>query len=111
MMMKGRKMLTTTAKNTMTLDVTKLNSQDHVKAMTREEMIMALYSRRVPSFSEMPSCNVLAVLVMVPAADPDGIESNTWMDWPKSALKKSNRIAADILIPIRRKQNLSIDTS
>ncbi len=40
-------------------------------------IMVDVYSIRVPSFSEIPNCKVFAVVVMVPAAEPGGIESRT----------------------------------
>jgi len=64
-------------------DVTRVSSQLYVKATMMAVMMRDVNSTKMPSFSEMPSWSTLAVLVMVPAAAPDGIESRTWMVWPK----------------------------
>jgi hypothetical protein len=67
--------------------VTRASNQLYEKAMTIDAIIIAVNSIRMPTFSEMPSCSVLAVVVSVVAAEPDGIESRTWMDWAKRAFK------------------------
>lgn len=95
----------TNPRNKITVEVIRVSSQDQVIATINAVIINDVNSKNVPSFSDMPSCSVLAVLVIVPAAEPEGIESNTCIDWAKRASKKSRRIAADIRIPIRRKQN------
>lgn len=53
------------------------------KPTTMAEIMVAVYSTKVPSFSDIPSCKVLAVVVMVPAAAPGAIESRTWIVWAK----------------------------
>lgn len=63
-----------------TVEVIRVSSQDQVIATINAVTINDVNSKKVPSFSEMPSCSVLAVLVIVPAADPEGIESSTWID-------------------------------
>lgn len=74
---KGRRIPTVMEMKRMTEHVTSVRDQLYVKAMTVAVMIVAVNSRKVPSFSEMPSCMVLAVVVIVPAAAPGGMESST----------------------------------
>lgn len=87
LMMKGIRMLMTSSMKRTTDAVTSVSNQFHVKATTRAATIVALYSINVASFSEIPSCRVLAVAVMVPVAYPGGIESRTWMVCAKSDFK------------------------
>jgi hypothetical protein len=77
--MNGSNTLSTKLMNRRTELVTRAWDQLYLKAMIVAAMIVDVYSIMVPSFSEMPNCKVLAVVVMVPAAEPGGIESRTWM--------------------------------
>jgi hypothetical protein len=63
--MKGRMTARTSNKNKTTDAVTKVRDQFLVKATMRAAMMVALYSTKMPSFSEIPSCRTLAVEVMV----------------------------------------------
>lgn len=81
LMMKGKRILIVKPMSTTTLAVTKVTRQEDVNATAMAATIQAANSRNVPSFSEIPTCRVLAVLVIVPAADPGAIESRTWTVW------------------------------
>lgn len=76
-MIKGRIVPTARAMKRMTEEVTRVRDQLWVKATIIAATMVALNSTNVPSFSDIPSCRVLAVVVMVAAAAPDGIESRT----------------------------------
>lgn len=49
-------------------DVTSVRAQFRVNAMIMEATIVALYSKKTPSFSEIPSCRTLLVEVIVVVA-------------------------------------------
>jgi len=55
-------------------DVTRVSDQLYVKATTMAPIKQAVNSIRIPSFSDMPTCKVLAAAVIVPAALPGGAE-------------------------------------
>ena len=76
-MMNGKNVPTARLMNSTTLEVTRVTCQEYVKATMMAAMIQAPNSRNVPSFSEIPTCKVLASLVIVPAAAPGGIMSMT----------------------------------
>ncbi len=77
LMMKGRRMEMTREMKRMTDAVTSVRDQLYVKATMIAATMVDKNSRKVPSFSDIPSCKVLAVEVMVLAAVPEGIESST----------------------------------
>jgi hypothetical protein len=78
LIMKAKRIPIVKPMNTTTLAVTKVTRQEDANATAMAATIQAANSRNVPSFSEIPTCRVLAVLVIVPAADPGAIESRTW---------------------------------
>jgi hypothetical protein len=49
-------------------DVTRVRDQFFTKATTTAATIVELYSTKIPSFSDIPSCRTLAVEVIVPVA-------------------------------------------
>lgn len=81
--MKGMMVLIVIRMNRIEDEVTSVRAQLLVKATTTEATIVALYSTKTPSFSEMPSWSTLLVDVIVPVAWPGDIESRTWMLCPK----------------------------
>lgn len=67
-------------------------------AMINAETTVDVDWRKADSFSEMPACRVLAVIVMMAAVCPGGSTSSVETGWAKSAFKYSSRIVADILM-------------
>ena len=65
---KGRKKLVTTRMNKMSVEVTSVRLQLHVKAIIIAAVMVEKNSTKTPSFSEIPSCSTLALLVIVPVA-------------------------------------------
>lgn len=64
----GSNKLTVMRMNRITDDVTRVSSQLYVNATIMAAIMVALYSTKTPSFSDMPSCSVLLVVVMVVVA-------------------------------------------
>lgn len=81
LMMNGRTIPAANPIKNIPLTVSKVTRQECVKATIIAAIMQVANSIKVPSISEIPTCNVLAVLVIVPAAAPEGIESRTWTVW------------------------------
>ena len=73
----GRNVPRTRKRYKMIEDVTRVRDQFFTNATMSAATIVELYSTKIPSFSDMPSCRTLAVEVIVPVAYPGGIESRT----------------------------------
>lgn len=64
----GRNVPKTRKRYRMIEDVTRVRDQFLTNATIIAATMVELYSTKVPSFSDMPSCRTLAVEVMVPVA-------------------------------------------
>lgn len=64
----GRNMPKTRKRYRMIEEVTRVRDQFFTNATIIAATMVELYSTKVPSFSDMPSCRTLAVDVMVPVA-------------------------------------------
>jgi hypothetical protein len=67
-------------------------------AMINAEITVEVDWRNADSFSEMPVCRVLAVMVMMAAVCPGGRTSRVETGWAKRAFMYSSLMFAEILM-------------